>query len=223
MPPAPLLVDYKAVQVDPSVEPSIRYAVAYAASQLSTTQLTECAAPRSTDSHCGLANAEDQRVPVLPSTALVAGVPTFSVEDAVTAAPRDSSPVCGCPGGCGEPPTGVPNRVSVTVIAVGAPSWMYEAGVRGGVGLHRHRRAGVLAPHLIDVRVVVGGREQARVDTVAGRDDPQVAALDQPAEVGQRGDGGQDPVAAAVDQGAGGLSGGTHQVKSLRGSAFSGR
>ena len=34
-------------------------------------------------SHCGSENALDQRVPVLPSTASAAGVPAFSVEDAV--------------------------------------------------------------------------------------------------------------------------------------------
>src|SRR5882724_10126143 len=39
--------------------------------------------PRSTSSHCGSEKALDQRVPVLPSTASAAGVPAFSVEDAV--------------------------------------------------------------------------------------------------------------------------------------------
>ena len=39
--------------------------------------------PRSTCSHCGSLNALDQRVPVLPSTASAAGVPAFSVEEAV--------------------------------------------------------------------------------------------------------------------------------------------
>src|SRR5258707_586266 len=42
-----------------------------------------CVDPRSTSSHCGSANADDQRVPVFPSTAFAAGVPAFSVEDAV--------------------------------------------------------------------------------------------------------------------------------------------
>src|SRR5260221_9377148 len=42
-----------------------------------------CVDPRSTSSHCGSENADDQRVPVLPSTASAAGVPAFSVEDAV--------------------------------------------------------------------------------------------------------------------------------------------
>ena len=39
--------------------------------------------PRSTSSHCGSENADDQRVPVLPSVASAAGVPAFSVEEAV--------------------------------------------------------------------------------------------------------------------------------------------
>src|ERR1700722_3212627 len=42
-----------------------------------------CVDPRSTSSHCGSANADDQRVPAFPSTASAAGVPAFSVEDAV--------------------------------------------------------------------------------------------------------------------------------------------
>src|ERR1700761_7352620 len=39
--------------------------------------------PRSTSSHCGSENADDHLVPVLPSTAAEAGVPAFSVEEAV--------------------------------------------------------------------------------------------------------------------------------------------
>jgi hypothetical protein len=39
--------------------------------------------PRSTSSHCGSENADDHRVPVLPSTASAAGKPAFSVDDAV--------------------------------------------------------------------------------------------------------------------------------------------
>src|SRR5579872_4147440 len=42
-----------------------------------------CEEPRSTSSHCGSENADDQRVPVLPSVASAAGVPAFSVEEAV--------------------------------------------------------------------------------------------------------------------------------------------
>jgi hypothetical protein len=43
--------------------------------------------PRSTWSHCGSEKALDQRVPVLPSTAAEAGVPAFSVDDAVAGCP----------------------------------------------------------------------------------------------------------------------------------------
>src|SRR5438552_3646102 len=43
--------------------------------------------PRSICSHCGSLNALDQRVPVLASTALPAGVPAFSCEDAVAGRP----------------------------------------------------------------------------------------------------------------------------------------
>src|SRR5882762_7520068 len=39
--------------------------------------------PRSTCSHCGSANCDDQRVPVFPSTAAEAGVPAPSIEEAV--------------------------------------------------------------------------------------------------------------------------------------------
>ncbi len=43
--------------------------------------------PRSTSSHCGSEKALDQRVPVLPSTALEAGKLAFSVEEAVAVLP----------------------------------------------------------------------------------------------------------------------------------------
>src|SRR5258706_7871147 len=68
-------------------------AVAYAASQVSTTWATVARAPRSTCSHCGSLAALDQRVPALPSTAALAGVPAFSVDDAVAGLPCDSSVV----------------------------------------------------------------------------------------------------------------------------------
>src|SRR6266849_11063112 len=71
------------VQFVPSAEVWTWNAVAYAASQFSVTWQMACDEPRSTWSHCGSENALDQRVPVLPSTALAAGVPAFSVEDAV--------------------------------------------------------------------------------------------------------------------------------------------
>jgi len=50
---------------------------------MSVTAQTDWLEPRSTSSHCGSANADDQRVPVLPSTALAAGKLAFSVEDEV--------------------------------------------------------------------------------------------------------------------------------------------
>src|SRR5262245_4594680 len=56
---------------------------ANAASQVSTTWQTVAVAPRSTCSHCGSLNADDHRVPVLPSTAALAGKEAFSVEEAV--------------------------------------------------------------------------------------------------------------------------------------------
>src|SRR5215469_15145726 len=46
-----------------------------------------CAEPRSTSSHCGSENADDQRVPVLPSVAAAAVKPEFSRDDAVVRAP----------------------------------------------------------------------------------------------------------------------------------------
>jgi len=48
-------------------------------------------APRSTSIHCGSLKALDQRVVVTPSVASAAGVPAFSVEDAVVGLPCDSS------------------------------------------------------------------------------------------------------------------------------------
>jgi hypothetical protein len=48
-------------------------------------------APRSTCSHCGSENADDQRVPVLPSTAADAGkTPAFSLDEAVAGLPCES-------------------------------------------------------------------------------------------------------------------------------------
>src|SRR5436190_19461961 len=58
-------------------------ALAYAVSQVSATWQICWLEPRSTWSHCGSLNALDQRVAVLPSTALPAGKVAFSVEDAV--------------------------------------------------------------------------------------------------------------------------------------------
>src|SRR5512147_1366000 len=58
-------------------------AFAYAFSQLIAIRLTAVAAPRSTWNHCAAANALDQRVPLSPSTAALAGVPAHSDDDAV--------------------------------------------------------------------------------------------------------------------------------------------
>jgi hypothetical protein len=44
-------------------------AFAAAVSQFSATRVIVCELPRSTCSHCGSENADDQRVPRLPSTA----------------------------------------------------------------------------------------------------------------------------------------------------------
>ena len=60
---------------------------------MSTTWLIVAVAPRSTWIHCGSAAALDHRVPALPSTAAEAGVPAFSVDDAVTGLFCDSSVV----------------------------------------------------------------------------------------------------------------------------------
>ena len=64
---------------------------ANAVSHCRTTWLTVAVAPRSTWIHCGSLNADDHRVPVLPSTAAEAGEPAFSVEDAVAGFPCEIS------------------------------------------------------------------------------------------------------------------------------------
>src|SRR5215472_7297503 len=50
---------------------------------MSVTPQIDWLEPRSTSSHCGSENALDHRVPVLPSTALDAGKPEFSSDEAV--------------------------------------------------------------------------------------------------------------------------------------------
>src|SRR5579859_4333488 len=47
------------------------------------TPQTDWAEPRSTSSHCGSENADDQRVPVLPSVAAAAVKDAFSSDEAV--------------------------------------------------------------------------------------------------------------------------------------------
>src|SRR5882762_6408312 len=90
MPPVPVVVEKMVVQLVPSGEVWIWKPLAKAASQFNTTWLMVSLAPRSTWSHCGSANALDHRVVVLPSTALAAGVPVFSTDDAVAVLPCDS-------------------------------------------------------------------------------------------------------------------------------------
>src|ERR1700736_5720113 len=68
----------------------------YAASHCSTTCVMLRVAPRSTSSHCGSEKALDQRVPVLPSVALAAGVPAFSCDEAVVGLPCDSRVGAAC-------------------------------------------------------------------------------------------------------------------------------
>src|SRR2546423_12095615 len=63
------------------------YAVAYAASQWIVKPLMPAFAPRSSCSHCGSLNADDQRVDRLPSTAAEAGVLDVSTENAVASEP----------------------------------------------------------------------------------------------------------------------------------------
>ena len=92
MPPAPVVVE-KIVVNGPVAAGAVWIwnDRANAASQLSTTWVTFAVAPRSTWIHCGSLNADDHRVPVLPSTAAEAGVPAFSVEDAVAGFPCEIS------------------------------------------------------------------------------------------------------------------------------------
>src|SRR3954471_15380866 len=75
------------VQLVPSGEVWIWYALPYAASQFSVTLVRLYDCPRSTCSHCGSLKALDQRVLRLPSVAAEAGVPAFSVDDAVVGLP----------------------------------------------------------------------------------------------------------------------------------------
>src|ERR1700709_1475117 len=63
------------------------YAVPNAASQFRTTRHSDWVEPRSTCSHCGSEAALDQRVVVLPPTALDGGKATFSCEEVVAVLP----------------------------------------------------------------------------------------------------------------------------------------
>src|SRR5258708_25715377 len=88
MPPVPVVVEKIEVQFTASGEVWIWNALPYAVSQFSMTRQIVWLDPRSTWSHCGSLKALDQRVPVLPSKAAEAGVPAFSIEDAVAGRPR---------------------------------------------------------------------------------------------------------------------------------------
>src|ERR1700743_2497452 len=96
MPPVPVVVLKIVVHGVPSGEVWIWNAEPNAASQLSTTWLTDAVAPRSTWIHCGSVNALDQRVPGLPSVAWPAGKVAFSREDAVVGLPWDSRVGAAC-------------------------------------------------------------------------------------------------------------------------------
>jgi hypothetical protein len=87
VPPVEVVVEWIVVQVLPSVEVWSWYAVAYAPSHRSTTWQMLWLLPRSTRIHCGSLKALDQRVAVFPSNAADAGVPAFSVDDAVAGRP----------------------------------------------------------------------------------------------------------------------------------------
>src|SRR3954471_441456 len=87
VPPAPDVVLYTCDQFVASLETSMRYAVANAASQWIVNPLMAALAPRSSCSHWGSLQADDQRVDWSPSTAAEAGVPAFSTDDAVALEP----------------------------------------------------------------------------------------------------------------------------------------
>src|SRR4051794_8008577 len=90
IPPSPEVTFIAVVHVLLLLETWIWYAFPYAASQLRRTRVTEHTADRSTVIHWGSLAAEDQRVPVFPSTARFAAVPAFSTEEALAGLPCDS-------------------------------------------------------------------------------------------------------------------------------------
>src|SRR6185437_13829365 len=87
VPSIPLVTGVASVHALPSVDTWILKVAARAVSQCSSAPQICCDEPRSTCSHCGSANADDQRVPSLPSVAEVAGVPAFSADEAVVGWP----------------------------------------------------------------------------------------------------------------------------------------
>ncbi len=85
VPPAPAVVAYTCVHVVASFETSMWYAVANAASQLIVKPLMSAVAPRSSCSHWGSLNADDQRVDRSPSTA---SLPASPMSRRTTPSPR---------------------------------------------------------------------------------------------------------------------------------------
>jgi hypothetical protein len=86
-PPVPVVVAKIVVHVTPSGDVWSWNAVAKAASHARPTRQIVWLVPRSTWSHCGSANALDQRVALLPSVAFAAGKDAFSTDDAVVGLP----------------------------------------------------------------------------------------------------------------------------------------
>ncbi len=126
MPPVPVVVEYTSVHAVPSGDTWILNALPYAASQVSTTWLIDAEAPRSTWSHCGSLKALAQRVPVVfPSKAAEAGVPAFSVEEAVAALPWDSRLSTAMAGAV----TARPDAINTTRKAMSRPM-RYRPGLR---------------------------------------------------------------------------------------------
>src|SRR5438445_2365416 len=89
VPPAPDVVAKTCVHVVASLETSMLYAVANAASHWIEKPLIDALAPRSACSHCGSLNADDHRVVASPSTAAEAGVDESCTEEAVAVDPSE--------------------------------------------------------------------------------------------------------------------------------------
>src|ERR1035437_8876116 len=122
--------------------------------------------PRSTSSHCGSLAADDQRVPVLPSTAAEAGVPAFSIDDAV-AVLLSATLVVPQPAGV---PVGVPVGVAVAVAVGGGPDRAVHAhvatGARDGQSLDTAGAGG----RGVDVGPVRGVGRSLDLEALARRD-----------------------------------------------------
>src|SRR5690242_20093485 len=96
VPSAPLVTGVASVQALPSADTWILKVAARAVSQCIEICVMAWVEPRSTCSHCGSANADDHRVPSSPSVAELAGVPAFSVDDAVVGLPCESRVSAAC-------------------------------------------------------------------------------------------------------------------------------